>query len=88
MNEQRNGYVSGKDAIDLARMSGVQLYRVPAAIDEPPDTSWDTADAAVAAGEDPDLFFIDLDRLCNNDAGTIILSLIGAFKAWHDFRMT
>jgi hypothetical protein len=83
----RNGYLCGADAVDVARMAGVQLYRVPACIDEPPDTSWATADAAIAAGEDPGLFFIDLDRLKPEDAGTIILSLIGIFKAWHDSCM-
>lgn len=79
-----NGYLSGRDAIDVAKMSGVQLYRAPCSIEEAPDTAWQTAEAAIAAGADPEEFFLDLDRLAPRDSGSIILSLVGMFKAWHD----
>lgn len=80
-----NGYVSGADAIDLARMSGLQLNRVPCKVDDVPDTSWEVADKLIAEGVDPEEFFMDLDRLTVEQAGHVILCLVGMSKALHDY---
>lgn len=79
-------YIIGHDAIDLARMAGIQLHKVPASLEEPPDTSWQIAEAQIAAGEDPDLFMVDPYRMTNETAGDTIHALVGMFKAWHDYR--
>ncbi len=80
-----NGLLTGTDAIDVARMSGVQLHRAPAHAGDTPDTSWVAAEAAIKAGDaELDDFYIDLDFLPTGDAGTIILCLIAVQKAWHD----
>lgn len=79
-----NGPICGQDAIDLAKMSGVQLCRVPCKVGDPPDTSWQAAEEAIADGDDIDYFFIDLDNICSDDAGKIILALTGMFRAWDD----
>lgn len=81
-----NGYLSGNDAIDIARMSGIQMCRVPCKIGDPPDSSWQVAEEAIADGEDPEMFFLDLDHISSDDAGAAILALVGMFKAWHDAR--
>ncbi len=79
-----NGFVTGNDALDVARMTNVQLHRAPCRNGEPPDTSWEAAELSVRLGDSVvDDYYIDLDSLSNNDAGLIILSLIGAFKAFN-----
>ena len=79
-------YLSGADAIDVARLTGLQLHRNPAKAGVAPDTDWRTADFLVMAGASPDEFFIDLGRLSPADSADIILSLIGMWKASHDLR--
>ena len=79
-----NGYLSGSDALDIARMSGIQLCRVPCKIGDPPDTSWQTAEEAIADGDDPINYFLDLDHISSDDAGKAILALTGAFRAFVD----
>lgn len=82
-----NGFIVGQDAIDVAKLSGVQLHRVPSNADEPADTDWKVAEALVdIGGVTVDSFYIDLDKLPTEDAGSIILSLIAIHKALHDFR--
>ena len=79
-----NGPICGQDAIDLAKMSGVQLCRVPCKVGDPPDTSWQAAEEAIADGDDIDYFFLDLDNITPDDAGKIILAMTGMFRAWTD----
>lgn len=78
-------YITGSDAIDLARLTGLQLHRQPARIGAEPDTDWKTADFLVMGGTPADDFFIDLSRLSTEDASNCVLSLIGIIKAMHDF---
>lgn len=80
-----NNYVTGIDAIDLARLTGLQLHRQPARIGAEPDTDWKTAEFLAAGGVPVDDFFIDLSRLSPEDSATCVLSLIGIIKAMHDF---
>lgn len=80
-----NGFVTGCDALDVARLTGVQLHRAPCRNGEPPDTSWEAAELSMRMGDSAvDDYYIDLDSLTATDAGTIILSLIGAFKAFYN----
>lgn len=81
-----NQYITGTDAIDLARLTGLQLHRHPARIGAEPDTDWRTADFLVSAGHSPDDFFIDLARLSPKDYSDIILSLMGLWQAYHEMK--
>lgn len=83
-----DGYITGVDAIDVARLTELELHRGASRISDRPDTSWQQADALVASGTDPDEFYIDINRLSKLEAANVILSLIGAFQAWHDYSMS
>lgn len=80
-----NGYITGRDAVDLAMLSGVLLRKAPCHAADPADTSWQAAEISLSMGEDPGLFYIDLDNLTSQEAGDLILALVGVFKAIHDF---
>lgn len=82
---EQSQYVTGSDAIDIARLTGIQLHRQPARIGAEPDTDWKTAEFLVSAGATPDDFFIDLTRLNAKESADIILSLMGMWKAVRDY---
>ncbi len=82
-----NGFITGTDAIDIAKMAGVQLCRAPCRNGEPPDTSWEAAELSMRLGDSVvDDYSIDLDSLPTEDAGNIILCLIAMYKAVFDYR--
>lgn len=84
-----NGFLVGRDAIDLAKVSELQLNRSPCSATSKPDTGWEAAEDAIKAGQaEENDYYIDLDRLCNEDAGQAILSLVGLLKAWLDYCTT
>lgn len=78
-------YITGTDAIDIARLTGLQLHRHPAKLDAEPDTDWRTAEFLTQSGTSADEFFIDLARLSTQDNINIIVSLIGFWKASKDY---
>ncbi len=83
-----NGFIAGTDAIEVAKISGVQLSRAPCRKGEDPDTNWRTAELCIAMGDAvADDFYIDLDSLPVQDAGTVILCLVGMCKAILDYGM-
>ncbi len=81
-------YVTGADAIDLARMTELDLHRGKSRIGDKPDVHWTVADYLVSTGVDPEEFFMDLGRMKPADLATIIQSLIGLWKARHDYCIT
>lgn len=78
--ERWDGYIVGTDAIDIARITGVQLHRAPCRTTDAADTSWQVADLAIQEGADPAEFFMDPSRLCNSDASTVIHGLAGFIR--------
>ena len=82
-----NGYLTGGDAIAVAKMSDVQLHRTPCRAGEPADTSWRAAELSIRLGDaTEDDYYLDLDALPVEDAGTVILCLVGMCKAVLDAR--
>lgn len=80
-----SNYLIGPDALDLSRLTELPLHRMPCRVAEAPDTSARVADTLIARGEcTAEDFFFDLDRLEPGQASHIVLTLVGAFKAWHD----
>ena len=78
-------YITGMDAIDIAKLAGLQLHKVPSRSEEEPDTFWRTAEYNITSGlAKPDDYYIDLMRLSPGDSRDIILSLIGMWKASKD----
>lgn len=78
-------YITGTDAIDIAKLAGVQLHKGPARITDEADTSWSNAESQLESGlAKPDDFYIDTMRLSPSDSSDIILSLIGMWKASKD----
>jgi len=73
-------YLVGVDAIDLARIAGLQLHRGATRPGDTPDTHWSVADSLIAGGASPDEFFIDVTRLSGEDSANAILSLIGLIR--------
>ncbi len=79
-----SNYLIGEDAVDLARITGLDLFRMPYGVNDKADTGWKVADDLIAKGEATvDDFLFDLDRLSNEHASHTILSLVGFLKAWH-----
>lgn len=79
-------YLTGADAIDLARLTGLQLHRAPARANAVADTDWSTAELLVSSGTNADDFFLDLTRLSSQEASDCIQSLVGLWKAYHTLK--
>lgn len=80
------GYIVGRDALDIARMTGLQLHRTPARRGATPDTSVTVAEHLIAnerhvKEED---FFFDTDDWSPEDTYNVVESLIGLYKATLD----
>ncbi len=74
--------LAGLDAIDLARISGVQLHRHPCKGGDQADTDWSTAEKAIIAGlADSSDFYVDSKTLTSIESWLIIASLITTIKA-------
>ena len=83
------GYIVGSDAIDIARMTGLQLHRTPARKGAKPDTSWDTAESLIDGKHiTADDFFLDTSNWTADDAHNVTESLIGLYKATLDNDLT
>lgn len=80
------GYIVGRDALDIARMTGLQLHRVPTRRGEKPDTDISVADALIASGQHitENDFFLDTADWTAKDAHDVTESLIGLYKATLD----
>lgn len=80
------GYIVGSDALDIARMTGLQLHRTPARRGAAPDTSWTVAEGLIASDKrvSVDDFFLDTADWSALDAHDVVESLIGLYKATLD----
>lgn len=80
------GYIVGRDALDIARMTGLQLHRTPARRGAKPDTDIAVAESLIANEKHitEDDFYLDTVDWSAADAHHVTESLIGLYKATLD----